>query len=184
MSCTVCPYFLDEDISLGELCRGGEGVLYDPHHRAIGLGGKDVTRHHQYLLKLRLRLQALWHVQVHLISVEVSVVGCGDGEVESEGRPGKDLDPVPHHGHLVKCWLTVEHHQIIVYQVTLHLVSQLQVEVGGLGMKAQIHTLPGVTDDVLGAGILIMATANQLCHPNERISSFCQLHSPSSQTKI
>ena len=68
---------LDEHVSLGHHAAGGEGVLHDTHHGSVALRGHDVPRNHQQLLNLRLRLEALGHVQVHLVPVKVSVVGSG-----------------------------------------------------------------------------------------------------------
>ena len=60
-------------------------------------------------------------MHVHLVSVKVGVVGRGHTEVETERGPGKDFDPVTHHGHFVEGRLTVEDDQVIIDNVTLHL---------------------------------------------------------------
>ena len=64
-------------------------------------------------------------VQVHLVPVEVGVVGTGVAEVHPEGGPGQHLDPVAHHTHLVEGGLSVEDHQVAVPHVSLHLVAAL-----------------------------------------------------------
>ena len=71
---------LKEDVSPGHLAAGSEGVLHDAHDRPVALRGHDVTRHHQQLLDLCLRLKALGYVQVHLVSIEIGIVGCGHTE--------------------------------------------------------------------------------------------------------
>ncbi len=43
-------------------------------------------------------------------------------EVEPEGGPGQYLHSVTHHGHLVKGGLTIEYNEVIVHNVTLHLL--------------------------------------------------------------
>ncbi len=65
-------------------------------------------------------------MEIHLISVKVSVVGCGHTEVESEGGPREDLDTMTHHGHLVESGLTIEDDDVIVDQVTLHLMHTIR----------------------------------------------------------
>ena len=67
-------------------------------------------------------------MEVHFITIKVSVVGGGHTEVETERGPGEDFDTMTHHGHLVKSGLTVEDDNIIVDKVTLHL-SRLHVHV-------------------------------------------------------
>ena len=68
-------------------------------------------------------------MQVHLVAVEVGVVGTGVAQVHSEGRPGQDLDLVAHHTHLVERRLPVEDDEIAVADVTLHSVAALQMEI-------------------------------------------------------
>lgn len=62
-------------------------------------------------------------MHVHLISVEVSVVRGGNGQVQAESRIGKHLDSVTHQRHLMEGRLTIENDIIIVSQVTLNLVA-------------------------------------------------------------
>ena len=71
---------INEDVSPCHLAAGSKGVLYNAHDRPVALGGHDVTRHHQQLLNLRLCLEALGYVKVHLVSIEISIVGCGHTE--------------------------------------------------------------------------------------------------------
>ena len=80
-------YFLQEHVPLCHLCSGSEGVLDNAHDRTVGLWGEDHARHHHHLLDLRLCLQALGNMEVHLIPVKVRIVGCGNtGEGRREGR--------------------------------------------------------------------------------------------------
>ena len=74
--------------------------------------------------QLGARLHRLRHVQVHLVAVKVGVVGRSVAEVHPEGGPGQDLGLVAHHAHLVEGRLTVEHHHVVVADVTLHLVEK------------------------------------------------------------
>ena len=49
--------------------------------------------------------------------------------------------------------LSVEHHQVVILEVSLHLVAELQVKVAGFRVVAEVHTLSVVSDDVLGTGV-------------------------------
>lgn len=64
-------------------------------------------------------LKGLGDVHVHLIAVEVSIVGRADREVESEGVVGKDPNAVGHHTHPVQGRLTVEQHVVSVFEGAL-----------------------------------------------------------------
>ncbi len=161
-SCYI--YLLNENISLGHLGDRGERILHNAHDWSVRLRRENVPGHHQHLLNLRLSLQALRHMQVHLISVKVSIVGRGHREVESKSRPRQDLHTVTHHGHFVERGLTIENNKVIVHQMAFHFEAILQVEVRGTGMVAQVHTLSSISDDVLGTGILVVTTPYQLYH--------------------
>eukprot|EP00967_Tisochrysis_lutea_P106952 scaffold164447_cov19-Tisochrysis_lutea.AAC.1 len=64
-------------------------------------------------------------MHVHLITVEVGVVGRGDRQVEAESGVGQDAHAVAHHTHFVQRGLTVEEHQVSVMQVALHLQAHV-----------------------------------------------------------
>lgn len=69
-----------------------------------------------------------------------------------------------HHGHFVESGLTVEDDQVAVADVPLHLVAALQVQIGRLGVEPQVDTVAILTDDVLGARVLRVASLDQLLH--------------------
>lgn len=46
-----------------------------------------------------------------------------------------------------------------------HLVADLEVEVAGFGVEAQVDAVPVVPDDVLGPGVLAVSPAHQLLQP-------------------
>mmetsp|Transcript_14393 Transcript_14393/g.39001 ORF Transcript_14393/g.39001 Transcript_14393/m.39001 type:complete len:244 (-) Transcript_14393:836-1567(-) len=93
----------------------------------------------------------LRHMHVHLITVEVGVVGRGDRQVEAESGVGQDAHAVAHHTHFVQRGLTVEEHQVSVMQVALHLVSKLQPLVLPSLHELQVDAAPILTDDELCA---------------------------------
>ena len=116
--------------------------------------------------RLGLGLLGLREVKVHLVSVEISVVGRAHTLVEPESPVWHHLSlrgsqevardhersPLPmerggpthkvgHDAQLVERWLTVEEDDIAVYEVSLHQVSVLFHGMGmGMGMGMCPHT--------------------------------------------
>lgn len=66
----------NEHVSLCHLAAGCEGVLHNPHDRPVALGGHDIPRDHQQLLNFGLCFEALGDVEIHLVSIEISIVRC------------------------------------------------------------------------------------------------------------
>src|SRR6478609_1602068 len=69
---------------------------------------------------------ALTHMEVHLVSIEISVVTAADVHVQSKGRAFHDSCSVCHHTHLVQCWLTIEKHDIPVSHMSLDHIANFQ----------------------------------------------------------
>ena len=157
-------FLVNEDVPLGHLPDGGEGVLHNAHDGLVALRGDDLPRRDMDVLNLGSGLHGLRHVEVHLVPVKVSVVGRGVREVHPEGGPGQHLDPVTHHTHFMQSGLSVEDHQVTISHVSLHSVATLEVEVTALGMVSQVNPLPSVTDDVLGPRILAVTLPHQMLH--------------------
>ena len=67
-----------------------------------------------------------------------------------------------HHRHFVQRWLSVENDDIVVSNVSLDLVTNLEVQIRGLGVVPQIDTVAGIPDDVLRPWILIGSPPHQL----------------------
>ena len=88
-------------LPLGHLPDGRQGVLDDAHDGFVALRGDDLPGGDVDVLHLGPRLHGLRDVQVHLVPVEVGVVGAGVAEVHPERGPGQHLHPVAHHSHLV-----------------------------------------------------------------------------------
>ena len=65
-------------------------------------------------------LVGLGYVHVHLVAIEVSIVGGADRQVESEGVVGQDADSVTHHTHSVEGGLSVEQNVVSVLQSPFH----------------------------------------------------------------
>mmetsp|Transcript_11745 Transcript_11745/g.47415 ORF Transcript_11745/g.47415 Transcript_11745/m.47415 type:complete len:693 (-) Transcript_11745:659-2737(-) len=155
---------LDERAAVGHQLAAEQRVLHDTDHGLVRLRRDDLRRHHHQLAHLGAALDGLRHVEVHLVTVEIGVVGRRHREVEAEGGEGHNLDPVSHHGHLVQRRLSVEDNDVSVLHVPLHLVAVLQVDVRRLLDVTQVAARALVRDDVLGAGVIRRAVADQLVH--------------------
>ena len=95
--------------------------LHNTHARLVRLRRDDLPGSEMDVEDLRPGLHGLRYVQVHLVPVEVGVVGRGVAQVHAEGGPREDLHLVAHHTHLVEGGLTVEHNKVAVSDVTLNL---------------------------------------------------------------
>lgn len=70
-------YPVQEDIPLGHFPDGCQGVLYNTHDRPVGLRGDDHPGYQGQVRDLSLGFQGLGQVEVHLISIKVSIVWSG-----------------------------------------------------------------------------------------------------------
>ena len=75
----------EEGISHGEEIDAEEGILNDTHDRGVAFGGDDLFGDMGDVFEFGGGLVWLGHVHVHLVTVEVGVVGGADRQVESEG---------------------------------------------------------------------------------------------------
>lgn len=74
----MITYVFNKSVSLCELERRAQRVLYNAHDRLVGRRCNDLTRHSHNLGNLSARLDALRQVQVHLVAVEIGVVRTRD----------------------------------------------------------------------------------------------------------
>ena len=74
----------DEGVSGSEQHAAKERVLNDAHAGLVGLRVHDLLRDGHQLFHLGNRLETLRNVHVHLVTIEVSIVRCGDLEVHPE----------------------------------------------------------------------------------------------------
>ena len=91
--------------------------------------GQDVLLDTHQDLRFSPSLLGLYHVQVHFIAVEVSVVRRTNGQVEPERVSLHDANFVHHHRHSVQGRLSVEDDDVAVDQVALNLQTGLGVAV-------------------------------------------------------
>ena len=97
-----------EGISHGKQIDSQESVLDDTHNRRVVFGSNDLFGHVCDMFQFWGGLIGLRNVHVHLITVEIGVIGRADGQVQPEGVVGKDSHAMAHHTHSVESWLTVE----------------------------------------------------------------------------
>mmetsp|Transcript_8511 Transcript_8511/g.14301 ORF Transcript_8511/g.14301 Transcript_8511/m.14301 type:complete len:454 (-) Transcript_8511:782-2143(-) len=154
--------FFDEHVAQGHEAHTQQGVLYDTHHVAIVLRGNNVTRHHHQIVRVGARGDALRHVQVHLVSVEIGVIRRGHGQVETESGPVENLGAMAHDGHLVQRGLTVEQHNVVIPQVALDGPAVLQHDVVLGPHIAQIDAALVATNDIHRTRPLQGAVGDQL----------------------
>jgi len=88
-------------------------------------------------------------VHVHLVAVEIGIVGRRDAEVQAERGERQNPHFVAHHGHLVQRGLPVEQHQVPCLQVPLNCVANLQYPVGCVGEEVEVAPRAIVPDDEL-----------------------------------
>ncbi|GIX63994.1 CDP-glycerol:poly(glycerophosphate) glycerophosphotransferase, putative [Babesia caballi] len=109
------------------------------------------------MLNLGARLVTLREVQVHLVTVEVRIVGRGNREVQPEGREGQYLASVTHDTHFVQRGLTVKENEVTVLKVTLNSVAVFELEVTRTLDVPQVKAGAVVANDKLGARPLVGA---------------------------
>jgi hypothetical protein len=102
------------------------------------------------LLDFRLGLITLRSVHVHFVTVEVGVVGCGDGEIQTEGGIGQDPHLVAHHGTSVEGWLTVEDHEVTVHDMTFDHHAVVELDFVSVLNVAQIELFAIIANDRFG----------------------------------
>ena len=100
-------------------------VMDTADDRAAETRGEDVLLHGNEDGCLGPGLFGLRHVHVHLIAIEVGVVGRADGRVEPERPAFHHLDAVGHDAHPVQRGLTVEEHHIVVAELAFDRVAGL-----------------------------------------------------------
>ena len=154
----------EKGVFFGEERDTKESVLHETHHRLVVFWCDNLERHSHDLLHLGPRLVALRNVHVHLVAVEVGVVGCRYAEVESESLEGQHLDSVAHQRHLVKRGLPVEYDIVIVPQLPLHDVARIQLSISSVLCVGQVNLPAIVTDDVLCSRPFGGAIAHELLH--------------------
>lgn len=72
-----------------------------------------------YMFNLRNGLIALRNVHVHLIAVEIGIVGRTHRQIQSEGIVGEYSNSMTHHAHPVECGLPVENDIISILETPL-----------------------------------------------------------------
>src|SRR5581483_2938253 len=156
-----------EDLALGEEHlaerrdeRARDLVVDGADDGAAEAGRQDVLLDAHEDLGLGARLLALEDVHVHLVAVEVRVVGRAHREVDAERLPRHDLDLVRHHRHAVQRGLAVEQHDVAVHEVALDHEAGLEAlrHLRGVDVRDLEAAAVGA-EDVVDAGLVDAAHA-------------------------
>ena len=139
----------------GQQVSTGNVVVDAADHSTAVAGRQDVFLHAHEDLGFSTGFLRLNDVEVHLVTVEVSVVGRTHSEVEPEGLAFHDAHLVHHHGHPVQRWLPVEDGDVAVDQVALNGDTGLRVAAPVHGRKTVVHT--GVVAPLIGRGAAVRA---------------------------
>lgn len=130
--------------------------------RRIRTRTNDLTHNARELTELRSGRNALRHVHIHFVTVEVSILRTGRRNVQTEGRLGKHTHAVAFHRSLVKRRLAVEEHNVAVDEVAMHDVALAKLNV----LRIDLAEIDGAIFlrelDGLGTWMLIGSIANLL----------------------
>ena len=113
---------LEEDV-LGRQQEGSQQrILHGRHGDAAGLARQYVVFDRQQLLRVGTRLLGLRHVEIHLVAVEVRVIGgTGDHGQPYGARPvAHDAGFVHHERLLVEGGLPVQQDEVAIFDVAVH----------------------------------------------------------------
>ncbi len=140
-----------------------EPVLHHPHHRLGRLRADDLLRHRHQRRALGARHQALRHVQVHLVPVEVRVVRRRRRQRQAEGVAGHERHAVRLHAVHVQRRLPVEDDHVVVGEEALDDVAGAQhdaadVDAGGREREQR----PVAPDDAARAAHVVRAAPHAL----------------------
>ena len=113
----------------GQEVGSGNVVVYTTDHSTAVARREDVFLNTHQNLCLSTCFFRLNHVEVHFVTVKVSVVWSTNCEVESEGMPFHDTNFVNHHRHTVERRLSVKDSNIAIDKVALNLETWLRVTV-------------------------------------------------------
>ena len=128
-----------------------EAVLHDAHDGSIRLWRDYLARDHhdgRHICHCRRRL---WHVEIHLVSVEIRVVRIGAAQIQPERVSTHQLDAVAHHSDFVKRWLAIEYDYVVILQKTLDYPPVLQTYLVAVLAVCQIDRHPIRGDHIFGA---------------------------------
>ena len=160
----------DADAVLGHAVQAQQAVLHRVDGGLAVLGVDHQPRDGREVVQLAARLDALRVVGVHLVAVEVGVVGRRGAHVEAEGVVGHDAHAVAHQAHLVQRRLAVEEDDVLVEQVAVDDVAGLQLDRHGLAAEAQGHHLGEALAVALDAGrarVLVGAARDELAQERD-----------------
>ena len=142
-------------VLVGQEEHPGDVVVEHPDDRSAVARREDVFLDLHQDLRLGAGLLALEHVEVHLVAIEIRVVGRAVAEIEPERLVRKDPDEVGHHAHPVEGGLPVEQHDVAVDQLPFHDAARRDELGAGLGVLVHdLDPLAVLADQVVHAALV------------------------------
>ena len=114
---------VEEHVAGGEQISSGEEILCAGNNRLAILRCDNVLRSKHERQRLSARLFALHQMNVHLVTVEIGIVGRAAALVEAEGAVGEDAGAVAHHRNAMERRLAVKKDQIAIDQMALDYIA-------------------------------------------------------------
>ena len=130
-----------EGVSHREQVDAEECVLDQPHDGSVILGCHDLLGDVRDVLELGSGLVGLGDVHVHLVPVEVGVVGGADRQVQPESVVGQNAHAVSHHTHPMQRRLPVEQHVVAILKVAFHDGAVVDYLSDFLGFVVDLHQI-------------------------------------------
>ena len=104
-------------------------------------------------------------MHVHLVAIEVGVIGRADRRIEPEGLVGHYLHPVGHDGHPVQGWLAVEQDYIAIGKLAVDLPADVDLLCDLLTVLVCDLDPPLVgTGDVIDSRVPVRTAAHKCLH--------------------
>lgn len=154
----------DKSVSLCEEQTSQKRVLDDSHDGLVRLRIHDLFGHEHDLLNFCDGFVALWHVHVHLVTIEVCVVRSSDTEIHPERLMRQYLDSMSHDRHLMKRWLAVKYDIVSVFDVALDFITNLNVRIRSVPQTRQINLLFIMANDVLCSWPILWTILDEFFH--------------------
>lgn len=131
------------------------------------LRGDDILRDSHEVQSLSSGFDRLGYVDIHLVTIEISVEGSTHALVESQGLAFGDLDSETHHTDSMQTRLPVEDHDISVSQMPLHYVSHPKLDLASGCVNGEF--LPVLCDDEIGSAAFRAAPLHALSQEIDRV---------------
>ena len=126
-----------ENIPTGHDERCSQEILHKSNDRFSTFGSHYVFGHPHEVLNLCPCLNCLRNVDIHLVSIEISIERSTNTLIESESPSWRNFNFETHHTDSVQTGLPVKYNNISIPQMSLHHIShpQLNFTFGSMNRK-------------------------------------------------